>query len=77
MGPFGRGDQSPREELRPGAVHAGLDLSANTDVIGHAGRIPWAGDAGGWGCRVEYSVVEVSGRMRRLVMIPVAGSLVW
>ncbi|MGH9078493.1 MAG: carotenoid oxygenase family protein [Acidimicrobiales bacterium] len=37
-----------REPVRPGPVHAGMDFSANTNVIGHAGR--------------TYAIVEAGAR---------------
>jgi carotenoid cleavage oxygenase len=108
------------EEPRQGPVHAGFDLSPNTNVIDHAGstlaiveagarpyelsreletlgpydfggtlrggysahplRDPETGDLHavsyyfGWGNRVEYSVVDTSGRVLRSVDIEVTGS---
>ena len=108
------------EPTRPGPIHAGFDFSANTHVIGHAGRTfaivegggrpyelddelgtigpcDFAGtlkggytahplcdpDTGelhavsyyfGWANRVEYSVIDTAGLVRRSVDIEVGGS---
>jgi carotenoid cleavage dioxygenase len=108
------------EQPRPGPVHSGMDFSANTHVIGHAGRTfaivegggypyeltdeldtvgpcdfdgtlpggytahplrdPASGELHavsyfwGWGNKVQYSVIGVDGRVRRLVDIEVGGS---
>ncbi|HEV3281321.1 MAG TPA: carotenoid oxygenase family protein [Acidimicrobiales bacterium] len=107
------------EPAHPGPVHADMDFSANTNVIGHAGRtfaIVEAGarpyeltyeldtvgpsdfggtlpggytahpkrdpDSGelhaisyywGWGNKVQYSVTDVGGRVRKVVDIDVGG----
>jgi carotenoid cleavage dioxygenase len=107
------------ETVRPGPVHADMDFSANTNVIGHAGRTFAIVEAGarpyeltdeletigpsdfggtlpggytahpkrdpatgelhaisyywGWGNKVQYSVTDVAGRVRKVVDIEVGG----
>jgi carotenoid cleavage dioxygenase len=108
------------ESWRSGPVHAGFDFSANTHVIGHAGRTfaivegggrpyemteeletlgpcdfdgtlpggysahplrdPATGELHavsyffGWGPKVQYSVIDGAGRVRKVVDIEVGGS---
>lgn len=108
------------EEPRPGPVHAGMDFSANTSVVGHAGRTFAIVEAGfrpyeltdeldtvgpcdfdgtlpggytahpkrdprtgelhavsyfwGWGNQVQYSVLDLDGKVRHTVDVPTTGS---
>jgi carotenoid cleavage dioxygenase len=108
------------EPTRPGRIHADFDFSANTHVVGHAGRTfaiveggsrpyelddeldtigpcdfdgtlsggytahplrdPETGELHavsyywGWGNKVQYSVIDAAGRVRRTVDIEVGGS---
>ena len=108
------------EETRPGPVHAGMDFSANTNVVGHAGRTFAIVEAGSrpyeltdeletvgpcdfdgtlpggytahpkrdpqtgelhavsyfwdWGNQVQYSVIDLDGKVRHTVDIPTTGS---